>query len=537
MTDRNRAKRGAAWPRRLQVLTAVALMGLAAGFAGCSVIADSSIASKGLGASCRSDNDCQGSSCHNGVCVLTCQVDSDCPATTKCFGNQCHRSLSVGGIWVGVVSSGEGWTWTHHEGMEYAKQQLPFMSFSYKEQQMGEAIGTTIDELVRGGGNVVISNSFDHVPQVLAKAKQHKDTKFLSCAGHAQEPNVGAYYAHAEQAWYVAGQLAARKTKTRRLGFIGSYVTPEVVRHINAFARGAKSVAADVKVEVRWLGFWYDPSIQTKQYTYTPLHVGMNKQTLQLSGEEYLTAKLIDSGVDVIGHQCDNQIPSRYVATHALKNTLVAHRNDGSSVYVIANNNRYGWRDVAGQPLANSFGAVYFNWGPTYVQMLTEIHRGGWKPFSTNGVLRADAETSPVGFELSTNEVGEFDLVRRQYVLDAESEGPDRVFAGPFSTNGNERGRDMAAGEVLQPEEYASMCWFVDNVIERSNPNDPKSADQLARVPGLKHPGKLGQKDEPKGGAKRYPTTAPEVLITMTPDRPDAFWNCRANQFPAANEL
>ena len=39
---------------------------------------------------------------------------------------------------------------------------------------------------------------------------------------------------------------------------MGSFVTPEVVRHINAFTRGAHRVDPSIVVEVRWEGFWFD---------------------------------------------------------------------------------------------------------------------------------------------------------------------------------------------------------------------------------------------------------------------------------------
>lgn len=570
--------------RRSELLGCVTGLMLACSAFGCSAIADSSIAGSGVGGPCKADSDCQGSSCDDGVCVLICDADGDCPASTKCLGkrcivpdalasacvghsncmggrcddgicvsectsdidcpgelkcysNKCQETLKVGGAWVGVVSTGEGWTLTHQEGVEDAKKNLPYIEFTFKEELIGDVMADAIDEFVADKREVIIANSFDHVPQVTKKSEQYPDTKFLICSGNKREPNVGAYFGHLEQAWFVAGQLAARKTKTKRLGFIGSYITPEVVRHLNAFALGARRDDPEIKVEVRWLGFWYDPDFTNPQYEYTPKHMGSKAKKFKLTGEEYLTAKLIDSGADVLAHQCDNQMTSRYVAKHTDDGSLLDEEGNPKAVYVIANDNRYGWRQSDQTPYSGTIGSVYWNWGPLYTRMLSEIHRKVWEPGDIKEVLLTDPALSAVGVELSTGEKDIADTTLRSLLLQASNAGPDFVFQGPYLTNANARGQSMGEGETIRPEEYATMCWFVDNVVERSNPNDPTSPDQPAQVPGKDHVGRLADKTEPADPVAnpRQPSVAPEVLISFVSDTPAAFWNCLANQYPPLN--
>src|SRR5690348_18411389 len=47
---------------------------------------------------------------------------------------------------------------------------------------------------------------------------------------------------------------AAQRSRTHRLGYVGAAITPEVVRDINAFTRGARQFDPAIVVEVRWLG-------------------------------------------------------------------------------------------------------------------------------------------------------------------------------------------------------------------------------------------------------------------------------------------
>lgn len=485
-----------------------------------------------IGEGCQSNVDCGGARCDDGICVSACSQDTDCPAPTKCFSNTCQKPLKVAGAWVGVVSTGEGWSLTHHEGIQAAQKNLPFIDFMFREELIGDSMAAYIDEAAAAGADVIIANSFDHIPQVDEGAADYPDITFLVCSGAKKEPNIGSFFGNLEQAWFVAGRIAAQKTQTKRLGFIGSYITPEVVRHLNAYALGARSEDPNIKVEVRWLGFWYDPGFASPQYEYTPKHMGSNAKQLKLTAEEYLTAKLIDSGADVIGHQCDNQLPGRYVAQHTEAGTLLNTDDTPKVVYTIANDNRFGWRESDGTPVTNAIGAVYWNWEPIYTQVLSDIHRKKWSPSDIMQPLVEDTAVSTVGFELSTGEQEIKDIALRKLLNEAQSAGPDGVYRGPYSTTGQRATGNMPAGSTIDPSEYTTMCWLVENVVERSNPNDPESADQPAKVPDGNHVGKLADTKEPPEGTPRQPTTAPEVMFSFVPDAPQVMWNCRANQYP-----
>jgi len=55
------------------------------------------------------------------------------------------------------------------------------------------------------------------------------------------------------------GLMAGALTKTGKIGYVGAFPIPEVVRHINAFALGAKAANPAVTVDVRWIYAWYGP--------------------------------------------------------------------------------------------------------------------------------------------------------------------------------------------------------------------------------------------------------------------------------------
>jgi basic membrane protein A and related proteins len=71
--------------------------------------------------------------------------------------------------------------------------------------------------------------------------------------------NIGTYFGYIDEAQYVAGIVAAHTSKTGKLGFIAAKPIPQVLRNINSFTLGARSVKPDVTTQVVFTGDWAEP--------------------------------------------------------------------------------------------------------------------------------------------------------------------------------------------------------------------------------------------------------------------------------------
>jgi basic membrane lipoprotein Med (substrate-binding protein (PBP1-ABC) superfamily) len=440
---------------------------------GCQIFVDTDVA-KGIGTPCAGDDECHGGMCSDGVCTVECSASSDCPAPSECIVGHCQVPLHAGIVYVGVPQD-EGWTFSHEEGRRYAVDKLPWLRTEFVTNTfLPEDATKAIDDFVGRGDTVIVANSFSLREPMQQKASEYLTKKpelsFLTCASNVEAPNLGSYFARTYQAWYLAGYAAGLMTKTNRLGYVGSFVTPEVVRHIDAYALGAKHSNPKAVVEVRWMGFWFDTSPPVDgQYL-----------------EERLTSQLVDSGCDVIGHNADN---GRTVAT------VEKLHKAGKEVYSIGNDNI----DACKQGPSSCIGSSYSNWGPMYVRLFDEIHRGTWDPkVILNDNILVDPVNSIVNFGLN-DAVADSNLkiaIGEQLArLAREDDGtPTRggvgvAFRGPYCSTGQ---RDVdadgkpdciGANETLSDDELNSMCWFVEGVVQRSKPDDPQSADVPARVP------------------------------------------------------
>jgi basic membrane protein A len=128
---------------------------------------------------------------------------------------------------------------------------------------------TSVQETMRNmieqdGATVLFPTSFGYFdPHILKLAKDYPEVQFFHCGGLYQEGkhpnNVGSYFGYIDEGEYVAGIVAAHASKTGKLGFIAAKPIPQVLRNINSFTLGARSIKPEVTTQVIFTGDWSLP--------------------------------------------------------------------------------------------------------------------------------------------------------------------------------------------------------------------------------------------------------------------------------------
>ena len=166
-------------------------------------------------------------------------------------------------IYVGPVGD-FGWTYMHDLGRRvidtlFGDKVITAYSESVAEGQEKDEIENYISQ----GYNVIFTTSFGFMEGTLDAAKNNPDVMFFHCSGYLRYTNMGTYFADLYQVYYLNGLIAGALTKTGHLGYVAAFTIPEVVRHINAFAIGAKEIGEqlgkDIKVYVIEIGAWFNP--------------------------------------------------------------------------------------------------------------------------------------------------------------------------------------------------------------------------------------------------------------------------------------
>ena len=170
-------------------------------------------------------------------------------------------SLTVGFIYVGPKGD-YGYNQAHAEG---AKTLTSVAGVKIRDEESVPetvAVQKTMESMINmDGAKVLFPTSFGYFdPHILKIAEKYPDVTFFHCGGLYTEgkhpKNVGSYFGYIDEAQYVAGVVAGLTTKTNKLGFVAAKPIPQVLRHINAYTLGARSVNPKATLSVIFTGDW-----------------------------------------------------------------------------------------------------------------------------------------------------------------------------------------------------------------------------------------------------------------------------------------
>lgn len=168
-------------------------------------------------------------------------------------------TLTVGFIYVGPIGD-YGYSYAHELSRQALEEAFPEIETMYVESVPEAEVEPFIDQLVADGADIVLATSFGYGDGVLAAAQRYPDVIFGHATGVERAPNVMTYMADFYQVYYLNGLIAGALSESDLLGYVGAFPIPEIKRHINAFAVGAREANPDAEVAVRWLYSWFDPA-------------------------------------------------------------------------------------------------------------------------------------------------------------------------------------------------------------------------------------------------------------------------------------
>lgn len=324
-----------------------------------------------------------------------------------------EKTLKVGYIYINHPDE-SGWTYAHDQGRLYVEEETGVETMYIDWVPEAPESEDRMRELIDQGCNVIVATSFGYMDYVEKVAKEYPDVNFLHTGGYKTADNFGNYFGKMYLSRYQAGVIAATKSETGRLGYVAAFPYPEIIRGINGYTLGAKSVNPNIKVEVIWTNSWFDP------------------------GKETQAAKaLIDKGADVLTQHLDS--PATQIAAQDAGVFSCGYNRD--------------MNDFA--PEAHLISARW-DWGPYIASQIEEMKAGTWTGSSYWGddvvTVSELGKNAPEGSEELLKETRD-----KLYNTDFE------VFKGPLKDHeGNLKVED---GVGMTDDELLNMEWFVEGVI------------------------------------------------------------------------
>ncbi len=112
-----------------------------------------------------------------------------------------------------------------------------------------------------GDYDVIVCIGFDQASALETVAAQYPDQKFVIVDAVAAGDNVASVVTNDWEEAFLCGVTAGYLTKTGTIGFEGGMEIPLIIRFKQGYTQGAQWVNPDVKVLVRYVGEWANPTL------------------------------------------------------------------------------------------------------------------------------------------------------------------------------------------------------------------------------------------------------------------------------------
>lgn len=364
-------------------------------------------------------------------------------ATTTKFGTGCsagkqtqaastgaNKSVVMGFIYVGPKDD-YGYNQAHAQG-KAGVSKLEWVK-SVEEANVPE--NTSVEETMRNmieqdGVTVLFPTSFGYFdPHILKIAKEYPEVQFLHCGGRYEEgkhpQNVGSYFGYIDEAQYIAGIVAAHTSKSGKLGFIAAKPVAQVLRNINSFALGARSVKPKVTTQVIFTGDWSLP-IKEAEAANSMTDQGIDVLTCHVDSPKVVMETAEKRGIFCSGYHV-NQLAL------APKGYLTGAEWDWTNIY-----SKYAEMIHSGKTLMN--GGI------------PHIVRGGLK----EGFLKL----SDYGTAVSADAKKEADAIKAKFL-----DGSMVIYKGEIKDNTGKVAIASGTERKQQDSELEKMNWLAAGVI------------------------------------------------------------------------
>lgn len=326
--------------------------------------------------------------------------------------------VKAGFIYVGPIGDG-GWTHEHNQGRLAVEAEFGDKVETIFQENVPEGADAerALTQMALSGANIIFTTSFGYMDPTMNVAAKFPDVKFEHATGFKRADNVSTYSARFYEGRAVQGLIAAKMTKTNKVGYIGSFPIPEVIRGINSAYIHAKKANPNVEFSVIWAYTWFDPAKEADAAT-----------------------ALIEQGADVILQHTDSTAPC--AAAEKAGNVICFGQASDMAEY-------------APSPRVSS---IIDNWSPYYIARVKAVMDGTWTSTDTwDGI-----GPGMVGIGEITDAVPADVKAEAEALKDSIASGTYHPFTGPL--NKQDGSVWLKDGETADDGTLAGLNFYVEGI-------------------------------------------------------------------------
>lgn len=324
---------------------------------------------------------------------------------------------------VGLILTGDrqtdGWSMSHFQALSSLSREMDFeLLVREGVSEFDDSSRQVIRDMVAAGAEVIVLAGLHYGDTLDTFVGEYPEVCFLHASGTRRGKNLQPFFGKMYQARYLTGLVAGLHTASDRIGYVAAMEVDEVVRGLNAFAIGVRTVNPDATVLVKYTGRWDAPEAEAA-----------NARTL-----------LETHGVDVVAYH-QNGLTAARIADAAGAYSITYH---------VANPGDLSERCLT--------GAVW-RWEPFYRERIRDCLYGG--PHSRNywmGIETGIVDIAPLSHGAKP---GTADFVGSEKAR--MTGGNWDVFHGPIRDN---RGRLVVEKDASMSDDELihNFDWYVEGV-------------------------------------------------------------------------
>ena len=219
---------------------------------------------------------------------------------------QAQKPLTIGVIYVGPRDD-YGYNQAQAQAAAEMKKMPGIKVVEEENVPETAAVQKTMTGMIaQDGASVLSPTSFGYFdPHILALAPKYPNVRFSHCGGMWTEgkhpKNVGSYFGYIDECQYLNGVIAGHMSKSKKIGFVAAKPIPQVLRNINAFTMGARSVKPDITCSVIFTGDWSMP-VKEAEATNSLADQGVDVFTMHVDGPKVIVETAAKRGKMVCGY-------------------------------------------------------------------------------------------------------------------------------------------------------------------------------------------------------------------------------------------
>jgi basic membrane protein A and related proteins len=238
--------------------------------------------------------------------------------------------ITVGIIYVGPRDD-FGYNQAHAEAAAQLKRVAGVKVVEEENVPETQAVQKSMQGMIsQDGATLLFPTSFGYFdPHMLAIAAKNDKVRFAHCGGlwtQGKHPaNTGSFFGYIDEAQFLNGVIAGHMSKSKKLGFVAAKPIPQVLRNINAFTMGARSVDPKITTNVVFTGDWAMP-VKEAEATNAMADQGIDVFTMHVDGPKVVVETAARRGRMVCGYHASQArlAPAAYL-TGAEWNWLTAY--------------------------------------------------------------------------------------------------------------------------------------------------------------------------------------------------------------------